>query len=80
MKITKAIRKEISPFLPLQYRIIVVERLQARGIKVHPNTVSNVYKHGNENAVVANELIALAAEYKRMEMQSIKTMRQLSAA
>ena len=80
MRITRAIRKEIDPFLPTEYRKIVVERLQLQGKKIHPNTVSNVLKHGNDNTLVANELIKLAAEYKQMELESVKTMRQLSAA
>lgn len=80
MKITKAIRKEIAPFLPLKYRMIVVERLKAKGITVHPNTVSNVYKQGTDNPPVAGELIALALENKQLEMKTIKTMTQLSAA
>lgn len=80
MKITKAIREEIVPFLPLKYRIIVAERLAAKGITVHPNTVANVLKLGTENTPVASELITLATEYKRMELNTLKTMQQLSAA
>lgn len=80
MKITKAIHKEIRPFLPRNYRHVVVERLREKGISVHINTVANVLRHGTENKVVAAELIALAAEYKQMELDAIKTMKQLSAA
>jgi len=83
MKINKSLRKEIESFLPSNYRKTIVERLGAKGICIHPNTVYNVL-NGTENDTVAAELVKLASECKsekeKVHKQLSKNLQQLSAA
>jgi len=76
MKITNALRKRLEILLPHEYRGIVVERLKARGISIHPNTVYNVL-HGSDNTEVAVELMKLAREQKSSQKQFKELSKQL---
>jgi hypothetical protein len=84
MKINRTLRKELIPLLPKEYRKIIVNRLRAKGKKVHPNTVSNALLRGTENDTVVNEILLLANEEKenknQLHEELSKNLKQLSAA
>lgn len=65
MLIKSTLRRRLVTFLPKNYRKIVVDRLFQQGIKVHPNTVSNVLEGRSENEAVAYELLQLYNERKK---------------
>lgn len=76
MLIKSALRKRLVILMPKNYRKIVVDRLLARGIKVHPNTVYNVLHEESKNVEVAIELMKLYNELNK----SSKKLSALSAA
>lgn len=65
MIINSALRKRLNLLLPKDYRREIVDRLKERGIKVHPNTVSNAL-NGSDNQVVVAEILKLANERKAL--------------
>jgi len=71
MKIDNTLRKQLKSLLPKNYRQVIVERLEARKITVHPNTVKNVLD-GNDNHEVAIELLKLGNEMKASKKASQK--------
>lgn len=74
----KAQRKRIKTLLPWNYRTIIVDRLAEQGIKVHPNTVSNVLK-GSDNKVVETALLRLYYERKKEQESLDKTILDTAA-
>jgi hypothetical protein len=68
MIINNNIREKIKPYLPFNYRSIVVERLKDKNVSVHPNTVSNVL-NGSYNIIVAIEILQL---YKEIRHQALR--------
>ncbi len=77
MIINNALRRRLYELLPKNYRQVVVARLNAKGITVHPNTVRNVLE-GNANSVVAAELVELASEGAALEKKANRLVKQLS--
>jgi hypothetical protein len=73
MIINNNIREKIRPYLPWNYRSIVVERLKDKNVSVHPNTVSNVF-NGSHNIIVAIEILQL---YKETRHQALRIRRDI---
>jgi len=78
MKINIALRKRLENLLPHDYRQVIVDRLKARNITVHPNTVTNALMNGSENAQVVLEILKLGNEMKASQKQFNHLAKQLS--
>lgn len=66
MFIDQNLQAQLKAVLPKDYRKQVVERLSAKGIAVHPNTVQNVLYGHSQNPEVLTELITLGHERKKV--------------
>ncbi len=66
MFINQELQAQLKAILPKDYRKQVVERLTAKGIDVHPNTVKNVLHGHSQNPEVLTELINLGHERKQL--------------
>lgn len=75
MVIDEQTREKLLEILEgIDYRKVVAEKTG-----VHPNTVTNVLKHGSDNPRVALELLVLAQEVQARKDEE-KAMRERAAA